>query len=198
MLLNELIESNNQLLLEGDFSAYIKHLYKLGVLLEKDFVQDVKNNAVGTFAEESDKKKRFYKYIAYRFTIKSLYFPSEQQNLYTRLWNLQSFLMAWEDPELRKEEDKKIRLAIKFKGEIDKYFRRRIHAALIAEVVRMQSEVDIIIKKGLSTINCESNVELINCLATCISLLKNETPDDDEIKKTYDNAAIKPFHHLNR
>jgi len=108
MQFKQLIEANNQLLLEGNFSAYIKLLYQLGGdILEKEFVQDVNNCVEGTFADETDKKKRFFKTIANRFTLKFLRFPSNQQSLCTRLWNLQSFLKAWEDAALRKQKDKK-------------------------------------------------------------------------------------------
>lgn len=187
MQFRQLIEANNQLLLEGNFSAYIKHLYQLGNILEKEFVQDVNNCVEGTFADETDKKKRFFKTIANRFTLKFLCFPSKQQSLCTRLWNLQSFLMAWEDPALRKQKDKKLRKEITFKGGIDKSFRRTIHAALIAEVNRLQNEVSVFIDKDLPPINCELNVELIDCLADCIRALKSETPED--INQTFDKAA---------
>lgn len=45
MSLKELTEKNNQLLFEANFPSYINHLYKLGVLLENDFVQAAKNAA---------------------------------------------------------------------------------------------------------------------------------------------------------
>jgi|GEM_PF-932469 hypothetical protein len=182
-----LIEANNQLLLEGNFSAYIKHLVQLGNILEKEFVQDVNHCVEGTLADEIDKKKRFFKTIANRFTFKFLRFPSKQQSLCTRLWNLQSFLMAWEDPALRKQEDKKLRKEITFKGGIDKSFRRSIHAALIAEVNRLQNEVSVFIDKDLAPIHSESKAELINCLTDCICALKSETPEDTD--QTFDKAA---------
>lgn len=187
MQFKQLIEANNQLLLEGNFSAYIKHLIQLGDILEEEFVQDVNNCVEGTFAGETDKKKRFFKTIANRFTLKFLRYPSKQQSLCTRLWNLQSFLKAWEDPALRKQEDRKLRKEITFKAGIDKSFRRSIHAALIAEVNRLQNEVSIIIDKDLAPIHCESKAELINCLADCIRALKSETPKD--INQTFDKAA---------
>ena len=187
MQFKQLIEANNQLLLEGNFSAYIKHLVQLVNILEKDFVQDVNNCVEGTFADETDKKKRFFKTIANRFTFKFLRYPSKQQSLCTRLWNLQSFLKAWEDPALRKLEDRKLRKEITFKGGIDKSFRRSIHAALIAEVNRLQSEVSVFIDKDLAPIHSESKAELINCLTDCIRALKSETPEN--INQTFDKAA---------
>ena len=58
MQFKQLIEANNQLLLEGNFSAYIKLLYQLGGdILEKEFVQDVNNCVEGTFADKRIKKK---------------------------------------------------------------------------------------------------------------------------------------------
>lgn len=187
MQFKQLIETNNQLLLEGNFSVYIKHLVQLGNILEKEFVQDVNHCVEGTLAAETDKKKRFFKTIANRFTFKFLCFPSKQQSLCTRLWNLQSFLTAWEDPGLRKQEDKKLRKEITFKGDIDKSFRRSIHAALIAEVNRLQSEVSIFIDKDLAPIHSESKAQLINCLTDCIHALKSETPEN--IDQTFDKAA---------
>lgn len=45
MSLKELTEKNNQLSFEANFPSYINQLYKLGVLLENDFVQAAKNAA---------------------------------------------------------------------------------------------------------------------------------------------------------
>ncbi|WP_342228259.1 hypothetical protein [Rickettsiella endosymbiont of Rhagonycha lignosa] len=187
MQFKQLIEANNQLLLEENFSAYIEHLIQLEDILEKEFVQEVNNCAEGTFAEETDQKKRFFKTIANRFTFKFLCFPSKRQDLCTRLWNLLSFLKAWEDPGLRKQEDRKLRKEITFKGGIDKSFRGSIHAALIAEVNRLQNEVSVFIDKDLAPIHSESKAELINCLTDCIHALKSETPED--IRQTFDKAA---------
>ncbi|TLY47311.1 MAG: hypothetical protein E6K54_06765 [Gammaproteobacteria bacterium] len=193
MLLRELIEKNNQLLTPGHFSAYIKNLYELGVRLENDFVQAAKNRGEGTFPQETCKKQRFFQYIEYYFRFKYLIFPSEK-SLATRLWNLKSFLIAWEDPALRQQQDKRLRQSIKLKADIDKSFRVDIHAALIAEVIRLQTEVSIVMQQELPAINFEAeltaeqlNTALINCLRDCIDLLSSQIPE--HIDQTYDQAA---------
>lgn len=189
MPLNELIESYNQLLLEGDFSSYIKHLYIFGVLLEKDFVQAVEKNQ-GTFAEETDKKERFYKYIAHYITESLFNFPPgrvTKESLCTRLWHLQSFLTAWEDPELHKQEDKKLCQAIEHRSNIDEYFLELIYAGLIAEVSRTYQEVNnFLAEKKLVATDFESK-GLRGHLADCIRSLKSETPDNSG--QIYDEAA---------
>lgn len=195
MLLTELTEKNNQLLIKADFSAYIDHLYKFGVHFENEFVQAAKNLEHWTFPEESNKKQRFFRAIDdyFRLKFKFLRSPSKQ-NLSTRLWNLKSFLIAWEDPELRQAQDKQLRQSIKLKADIDKPFRQTIHAALIAEVIRLQSEVSIFTEKEFPAINFDTelnserlNAQLIQRLTDCISLLQSETPAD--IHQTYDKAA---------
>ncbi|WP_342220776.1 hypothetical protein [Rickettsiella endosymbiont of Miltochrista miniata] len=189
MPLNELIESYNQLLLERDFSSYIKHLYIFGVLLEKDFVQAVEKNPEGTFAEETDKKERFYKYIAHHITESLSNFPPgrvTKESLCTRLWHLQSFLTAWEDPELHKQEDKKLCQAIEHRSNIDEYFLELIYAGLIAEVARTYQEVNnFLAEKKLSEFDLKKGLR--EHLADCIRSLKSQTPDN--IGQIYDEAA---------
>lgn len=192
MFLRELTEKNSQLLNAENFSAYIKNLYELGVRLENDFVQAAKNLEEGTFPQETCKKQRFFRYIEYYFRFKYLIFPSEK-SLATRLWNLKSFLIAWEDPALR-QQDKRLRQSIKLKADIDKSFRQSIHAALIAEVIRLQTEVSFFSEQELPAIKFENeltteqlNIVLINCLRECIYLLSSEIPE--HIDQTYDQAA---------
>ena len=194
MLLRELTKKNNQLLRKADFPAYIDHLHKLGVLLENDFIQAAKNLEARTFPEESNKKQRFFRTIEYYFSFKLLGFSSQKHSLSTRLWNLKSFLIAWEDPALRQQQDKQLRQLIKNKADIDKSFRRTIHAALLAEVIRLQAEVSIFIERDLPGINFDNeltteglNAALINRLTDCIDLLQSETPAD--INQTYDQAV---------
>ena len=162
-------------------------------MLENEFVQAAKNAIHWSFPEESNKKQRFFRTIDYYFRVKFLCFPSEK-SLSTRLWNLKSFLIAWEDPELRLAQDKQLRQSIKLKADIDKPFRQTIHAALIAEVIRLQFEVGIVSEKEFPAINFAAelnserlNAQLIQRLTDCIGLLQSETPED--ISQTYDKAA---------
>lgn len=188
-LLRELIKKNNQLLSVGDFSAYIEGLVELGKQLETDFVQDVQRGVKGTFPEEINKKKRFFRSIDYYFNLKFLTFSSEK-SLSTRLWNLKAFLIAWDDPVLRQQLDKQLHQSIKLKAEIDKSFRQPIHAALIAEVIRLQTEVSHLLEgQEFPAINFdgELNAELIQCLCDCIRTLESKIPDD--IDQIYDQAA---------
>lgn len=188
-LLRELIKKNNQLLNVGDFSAYIEGLVELGKQLETDFVQDVQRGVKGTFPEEINKKKRFFRSIDYYFNLKFLTFSSEK-SLSTRLWNLKAFLIAWDDPVLRQQLDKQLHQSIKLKAEIDKSFRQPIHAALIAEVIRLQTEVSHLLEgQEFPAINFdgELNAELIQCLCDCIRTLESKIPDD--IDQIYDQAA---------
>lgn len=188
MYLNQ-FKANDQLLLEGNFSAYIKRLYELGVVLQKDFVRDVNNCAEGMFADETDNKKKFNKYVVNHITEALCNFPPGQlskESLCTKLWNLQSLLTVWEDPGLR-HQDRKQRQAIKFKGDIDKSFRQAIRAALMAEVVRIHRAAHgFLVGKKLAPIDFEAKC-LTECLADCILELKSETPKD--INQTFDKAA---------
>lgn len=193
MLLKALTEKNNELLSKQDFSGYIKSLYELGVLLENEYAQAIQHSPEGTFPEESNKKRRFFRYVDYYFRFKFLRFSSKQ-SLLTRLWYLKIFLIAWEDPALRQQQDKQLRQFIKLKADIDKSIRRTIHAALLAEVIRLQTEVGIFIEKDWPSIhfNAELNAEglnaaLINHLTDCIDGLQSETPTD--IHQIYDKAA---------
>lgn len=193
MLLKALIDKNNELLSKQDFSVYIKGLYKLGVLLENACAQAIQHSLAGTFPEESNKKQRFFRTIDYYFRFKWLRFSS-QQSLLTRLWHLKSFLIAWDDPALRQSQDKQLRQFIKLKAAIEKSIRRAIHAALLAEVIRLQTEVGIFIEKDWPGIHFDLefnperfNAGLIQHLTDCIDGLQGETPAD--IFQIYHKAA---------
>ncbi len=183
-----------QLIFSGDFFEYLKYLYQLGVRFEQDFVRDIESSSKETVAEESDKRKRFYNYIAKCVFVLSNFPPEQvtQEKLVTSLWNLKALLVAWEDPGLHGKADKELRQAIKFKKDIDKSIRRAIHAALIAEALRVCKEPYVFYGKKLSvdfSISDKTTNEIcLDKLNNAIQLLSNNKPPED-IEQRFKKAA---------
>jgi hypothetical protein len=194
MLSKELTEANKESLLEGNFSGYITRLYELGIFLENNFVQTVKSSSKETVAE-ADKRKRFYNYISERFFVPSNFPPEQvtQKKLITSLWNLKVFLVAWEDSGLRGTADKELRQTIKFKKDIDKSIRRAIHAALIAEALRVCKEAYVFYGKKLSvdfsTTDKIPNEICLDKLSDAIELLSSNNKPPEDIEQKFKKAA---------
>ncbi len=67
--------------------------------------------------------------------------------LKTQLRDLRLFLTVWEDPGLRKEDDKQIRQLIKYKADIDKEDRYSVKIALLALIFSLSQKANELIKQ---------------------------------------------------
>lgn len=112
-VLDKILIQSKQALLNENFDEFIKLLYELGLFLEKDFSQD---NFI-QYSDFKERKKYFFTFIQNKINNFSPSIPQENniKKLNTRLWNLQSFLIAWEDPGLRDLTRKRERQNIKLK-----------------------------------------------------------------------------------
>lgn len=203
-VLDKILIQSKQALLNENFDEFIKLLYELGLFLEKDFSQD---NFI-QYSDFKERKKYFFKFIQNKINNFSHSIPQENniKKLNTRLWNLQSFLIAWEDPGLRDITRKRERQNIKLKKNIDLSYRKAIHVGLIAEVISIQKEINNYFlsnnsEESIKDIDFEStrdigtNRKLIETLTDCIQQLPYEKPDIKLLFKKIAKAisSFKPF-----
>jgi len=113
----------------GHFSKDIKSLHSLGLSLQKSWDQQKK--AQETTPTQASNSITFKQYIREKNVSSDEKTPNSEECLR----NLLCFLIAWEEPELREDTDKKLRQDIKYKQAIDKLDRQSIHVGLFSETI---------------------------------------------------------------